>query len=305
MDTLEFVVNAENSGKRIDKYLAENSSLSRSRLQSLIDQGYVTVFDADTKSSYKVKENDEIKVEVPLEKELSVEPIEMDLNIVYEDHDVIVVNKPRGMVVHPADTYREPTLVNGLLAHCKDLSGINGVLRPGIVHRIDKDTTGLLICAKNDKAHESLVKQLQTKTVSRKYMAIVHGNIDHDYGTVDAPIGRDKNDRLKMAVVKDGRDAVTHFTVKERFKNYTLVECVLETGRTHQIRVHMAYINHPVAADKKYGPRKSLDCEGQLLHAYELTFTHPTTNEKITVSCPLPEDFADILEQLREENGSR
>ena len=302
MEDLEFTVIKEESGERIDKYLKQKTDLSRSRLQALIDEGFISVNDAETRASYKVRENDVIAVHVPEEKELSVEPIEMHLDVVYEDSDVIVVNKPRGMVVHPADSYREPTLVNGLLAHCKDLSGINGVLRPGIVHRIDKDTTGLLICAKNDAAHESLVKQLQSKTVSRKYLAIVHGNIDHDHGTIDAPIGRDKNDRLKMAVVKDGRNAVTHFTVLERFKNYTLVECRLETGRTHQIRVHMAYIQHPVAADKRYGPRKSLDCEGQLLHAYELTFVHPVSNEKITVNCDLPEDFRRILEDLRKEN---
>ena len=302
MEDLEFTVLKEEAGERIDKYLKGKADLSRSRLQNLIAEGFVTVNEAEIRSSYKVHENDGIAVHVPEEKELSVEPIEMNLDVVYEDADVIVVNKPRGMVVHPADSYREPTLVNGLLAHCHDLSGINGVLRPGIVHRIDKDTTGLLICAKNDAAHESLVRQLQDKSVSRKYLAIVHGNIDHDYGTIDAPIGRDKNDRLKMAVVKDGRNAVTHFTVLQRFKNYTLVECRLETGRTHQIRVHMAYIQHPVAADKRYGPRKSLECEGQLLHAYELTFTHPVTSEKITVKCDLPDDFKRILEELRKEN---
>ena len=303
MEELEFLISKEDAKERIDKYLTAHCSLSRSRIQSLIDEGYVTVNDADTKSNYKLRENDVIRMEIPEEKELKVEPIPMDLDIVYEDHDVIVINKPRGMVVHPADTYKEPTLVNGLLYHCKDLSGINGVLRPGIVHRIDKDTTGLLIVAKNDVAHESLVKQLQVKSVSRKYLAIVHGNIEHDFGTIDAPIGRDKNDRLKMAVVEDGRNAVTHFTVRERFKNYCLVECRLETGRTHQIRVHMAFIHHPVAADKKYGPRKSLDCEGQLLHAYELTFTHPVSGKEITVNCDLPEDFKSILEELRRENG--
>ncbi len=302
-ELLEYSISSEYKNERIDKVLSKLSSLSRSRIQGLIDEGCVLVNDIEMKSSYKVKENDLVTLRIPEEKELSVEPIEMALDIVYEDRDVIVVNKPRGLVVHPADTYKEPTLVNGLLYHCKDLSGINGVLRPGIVHRIDKDTTGLLIVAKNDKAHESLVKQLQTKTVSRKYLAIVHGSLDHDIGTIDAPIGRDKKDRLKMAVVADGKEAVTHFTVKERFKDYSLVECVLETGRTHQIRVHMAYIGHPVASDTKYGPRKSLNCAGQLLHAYELTFEHPATGEKITVSCDLPQDFKEILEELRSATG--
>lgn len=219
----------------------------------------------------------------------------------YEDHDVIVVNKPRGMVVHPAPGHLSGTLVNGILAHCKDLSGINGVMRPGIVHRIDKDTSGLLMIAKNDVAHESLVEQLVNKTVTRKYQAIVHGIIPHDYGTIEAPIGRDKNDRQKMAVVDNGKHAVTHFRVIERYKDYTHVECVLETGRTHQIRVHMKYIGYPLAGDPKYGPRKTLENDGQVLHAGILGFIHPRTKEYLEFEAPLPDDFKQILELLKHE----
>ena len=215
----------------------------------------------------------------------------------------IIINKPKGMIVHPTAGSQRDTLVNGLLYHCKDLSGINGVLRPGIVHRIDKDTTGLLIVAKNDKAHLSLAEQLKDKTVSRLYYALVHGVIEHDYGTIDAPIGRDPKDRQKMCVTSlNSKNAVTHFKVVERFKEYTLVECKLETGRTHQIRVHMQYIKHPVMGDPKYSYRKTRDCNGQMLHAHQLTFVHPSTNEKVVVDAPLPKQFEDILEELRQED---
>ena len=221
----------------------------------------------------------------------------------YEDEDVIVINKPKNIVVHPAAGNQTGTLVNGLLYHCKDLSGINGTLRPGIVHRIDKDTTGLLIVAKNDLAHASLSKQLQSKTVNRLYYALVHGVIQHDFGTIDAPIGRDVKDRQKMAVTStNSKDARTHFQVIERFENYTLVECRLETGRTHQIRVHMQYIGHPVVGDEKYSYRKTMQTNGQLLHAHQLTFQHPRTGEMITVEAELPKQFADILEELRQES---
>ena len=234
------------------------------------------------------------------DRELEVEPENIPLDIRYEDEDVIVINKPKGMVVHPANGNQNGTLVNALLYHCKDLSGINGVLRPGIVHRIDKDTTGLLIVAKNDMAHASLSKHLQTKSVNRLYYALVHGVIPHDFGTIDAPIGRDVNDRQKMAVTaSNSKDARTHFKVIERFKEYTLVECRLETGRTHQIRVHMQYIGHPVVGDEKYSYRKTMKTGGQLLHAHQLTFVHPRTNETITVEAPLPTQFEEILEELR------
>ncbi|MEA5026214.1 MAG: RluA family pseudouridine synthase [Erysipelotrichaceae bacterium] len=302
MEDFELIVKPEQIGHRLDKTVAEGVKMSRSRIQQLVSEGYILVNDTEVKNNYRVKTNDIITGEIPADIPLVVVPIPMNLDIVYEDHDVIVVNKPRGLVVHPAETYKEPTLVNGLLAHCQDLSGINGVLRPGIVHRIDKDTTGLLIVAKNDVAHESLVKQLQDKTVNRHYYALVHGVIPHDNGTIDAPIGRDRNDRLKMAVTDiNGRQAVTHFTVVERFKEFTLVDCRLETGRTHQIRVHMEYIGYPIAGDPKYGRRKSLPVAGQLLHAYQLTFEHPVTHQSVTVSCELPQDFKNVLEQLRSD----
>ena len=234
------------------------------------------------------------------EGELDLEPQDLHLDVVYEDEDVIVINKPKGMIVHPTSGSQKDTLVNGLLYHCKDLSGINGVMRPGIVHRIDKDTTGLLIVAKNDKAHESLANQLKDKSVSRKYYALVHGVIAHDFGTIDAPIGRDPKDRQKMCVIaKNSKHAVTHFKVIERFKEYTLVECSLETGRTHQIRVHMQYIGHPVVGDPKYSYRKTMNCNGQLLHAHELTFVHPSTQEKMVVEAKLPLQFEEILNDLR------
>lgn len=235
---------------------------------------------------------------------MDVEAEAIPLDIRYEDEDVIVINKPKGMVVHPANGNQHGTLVNALLYHVKDLSGINGVLRPGIVHRIDKDTTGLLIVAKNDMAHASLSKQLQTKSVNRLYYALVHGVIPHDFGTIDAPIGRDVNDRQKMAVTStNSKDARTHFKVIERFQEYTLVECRLETGRTHQIRVHMQYIGYPVVGDEKYSYRKTMKTNGQLLHAHQLTFVHPRTQQQITVEAPLPEQFETILKELRAKEG--
>lgn len=228
-----------------------------------------------------------------------IEPEDLHLDIYYEDADVLVVNKPKGMVVHPSNGHFTGTLVNGLMYHCKDLSGINGVLRPGIVHRIDKDTSGLLMVAKNDYAHEKLAAQLGEKTVTRKYFALVHGNIPHEAGTIDAPIGRDPADRQRMAVVDNGKDAVTHFRVLERFDRFTFIECRLETGRTHQIRVHMKYIGHPLAGDPKYGPKKTIDFGGQALHAGVLGFRHPRTGETLTFEAPLPDDFAHLLNTLR------
>ncbi len=300
MEICEHTVNAGEAGMRIDKLLAGlDGEYSRSQIQDWITEGRVSVNGKVVKANYRVQEGDRIEWTVPEPEILDVRPEPMDLDIYYEDRDVIVVNKPRGMVVHPSPGHLNGTLVNGLLAHCRDLSGINGVLRPGIVHRIDKDTSGLLMAAKNDFSHEHLARQLENKTVLRKYKAIVHGVIPHDYGTIDAPIGRDPKDRQSMAVVDSGKPAVTHFRVIERFDKYTLVECELETGRTHQIRVHMKYIGHPVAGDPKYGPKRTLPIDGQALHAGVLGFAHPRTGEFLTFEAPPPEDFERLLNGLR------
>ncbi len=302
---MKLVLQAEEKGVRIDKYLSEHTDLTRSRIQQLIEQGQVVVDGKKTKSNYKLAGTETICVDYEDLSELDVEAQNIPLDIRYEDSDVIVINKPRGMVVHPANGNQRDTLVNALLYHCQDLSGINGVLRPGIVHRIDKDTTGLLIVAKNDLAHLELSKQLQDKTMHRLYYALVHGNFSHDYGVIDAPIGRDEKDRQKMAVTdKNSKEARTHFRVIERFAQYTLVECRLETGRTHQIRVHMRYIEHPVVGDEKYGYRRTMKVGGQLLHAHQLEFIHPRTKAKIVVEAPLPSDFESVLRQLREERDA-
>ncbi len=296
-----WMITEEQQGIRIDKFLNEQTSdLSRNRIQELIKNDWVTLNGTACKSNTKVKAGDEVVLEVPPEEPLCVLPEPLDLDIRYEDQDVIVINKPKGMVVHPSAGHMGGTLVNALLYHCNDLSGINGVLRPGIVHRIDKDTTGLLVAAKNDAAHRELVKQLQEKSVQRLYYALVHGVISHEYGTIDAPIGRDEKDRQKMAVIENGKAARTHFHVVERFHEFTLVECRLETGRTHQIRVHMQYIHHPVAGDPKYSYRKPFGTDGQLLHAHQLSFIHPRTQEKITVNAPLPPEMEAVLTSLRE-----
>ncbi|MGG5253019.1 RluA family pseudouridine synthase [Neobacillus sp. SM06] len=300
MEKMEHIVHEDQKGDRIDKVLSLlNEDWSRSQVQQWIKEGLVLVNQQHVKTNYKVSLDDHIEIRLPEPEVLDVAPEEMDLDIYYEDSDVLVVNKPRGMVVHPAPGHLTGTLVNGLMAHCKDLSGINGVLRPGIVHRIDKDTSGLLMVAKTDKAHESLVNQLVEKTVTRKYKAIVHGVIPHDFGTIDAPLGRDPKDRQSMTVVDAGKHAVTHFQVLERFQNYTFIECQLETGRTHQIRVHMKYIGYPLAGDPKYGPKKTLDIDGQALHAGILGFVHPRTAEYLEFEAPLPDDFTRLLEQLR------
>lgn len=288
--------------QRIDKYLSDQASeLSRSRIQELIKQGNVLINGKPCKSNTRVKCGDEIAVELPQEVEVTIEAQNIPLDIRYEDSDVIVINKGKGMVVHPSAGHYRDTLVNALLYHCSDLSGINGVLRPGIVHRIDKDTTGLIIAAKNDAAHHSLAEQLQKKEVNRLYYALVHGVIPHDYGTIDAPIARDAKDRQKMTVAENGKAARTHFKVLERFQNFTLVECRLESGRTHQIRVHMKYINHPVAGDPKYSYRKTFHDYGQYLHAHKLTFVHPRTKETIVVEAECPKYFEDTLNELRKE----
>ena len=288
---------------RLDKFLSEKlTDVSRSQIQTWIKDGHVLVNGHPSKVNYKVKLEDAIEVAIPEVVELELLPEKIPLDIYYEDDDVIVINKPKGMVVHPAAGHQSGTLVNALLYHCKgSLSGINGVARPGIVHRIDKDTSGLLMVAKNDEAHQSLVSQLQNKTVTRKYIALVHGKIPHERGTIDAPIGRDPKDRQKMTVTdENAREAVTHFHVLEHFgDDYTLVECVLETGRTHQIRVHMKYIGFGLVGDPKYGQRKTLDIGGQALHAAVLGFNHPKTNVYIERIAPIPEDYQKLLEKLR------
>jgi 23S rRNA pseudouridine1911/1915/1917 synthase len=287
-------------GERIDKALASlESDWSRSQIQIWLKDGAVLVNGETVKTNYKVKPDDVVTVSVPDAEPLDIEAENLNLEIVYEDEDVLVVNKPRGMVVHPAPGHTSGTLVNGLMYQVKDLSGINGIMRPGIVHRIDKDTSGLLMVAKNDKAHVSLVDQLVKKTVTRKYIALVHGHIPHDKGTVDAPIGRDPRDRQSMTVVDSGKHAITHFRVLERFGNFTLVECRLETGRTHQIRVHMKYIGYPLAGDPKYGPKKTIEFDGQALHAAVIGFIHPRTEEYMEYETPLPQGFNELLEEMK------
>ncbi|WP_041966006.1 RluA family pseudouridine synthase [Mesobacillus selenatarsenatis] len=303
MEKMEHIISEEQAGDRIDKVVSTlDADWSRSQVQQWIKDGSVLVNGAQVKTNYKCSLNDKLEITIPEPEVLDVIAEEMDLEIYYEDADVLVVNKPKGMVVHPAPGHLTGTLVNGLMAHCKDLSGINGVLRPGIVHRIDKDTSGLLMVAKNDMAHESLVNQLVAKSVTRKYKALVHGIIQHDHGTIDAPLGRDQKDRQSMTVVDNGKHAVTHFNVIERLKDFTFVECQLETGRTHQIRVHMKYIGYPLAGDPKYGPKKTLDIGGQALHAGLLGFEHPRTGEYLEFEAPLPEFFVKLLNDLREND---
>ncbi|WP_337983312.1 RluA family pseudouridine synthase [Lysinibacillus sp. C5.1] len=303
MTQVSYTIEEQQQGERIDKAVSSiQNEWSRTQISNWITEGIVKVNGEAVKAKYKVKAGDVVEIIVPEAEPLDVIAENLDLEIVYEDADVLVVNKPKGMVVHPAPGHLTGTLVNGLMYHCTDLSGINGIMRPGIVHRIDKDTSGLLMVAKNDKAHESLVEQLVNKTVTRKYTALVHGHIAHDKGTIDAPIGRDQKDRQKQAVVDKGKHAVTHFQVIERFGDYTLVECRLETGRTHQIRVHMQYIGFPLVGDPKYGPRKTMDFGGQVLHAGVLGFTHPTTGEYMEFEAPLPVDYVQILDELRNKD---
>lgn len=298
MEQFSFVVSDQESG-RLDKVVTNHyPDLTRSKIQNLIKQEQILVNQAPTTNRYKVSENDVIDVTLPDPVEVSVKPEKMNLDIVFEDDDVIVVNKPQGMVVHPAPGHENGTLVNGLLDHAP-LATVNGELRPGIVHRIDKDTSGLLMVAKNDQAMLSLSAQLKAKTNQRKYLAIVHGNFKEEAGTISAPIGRSKKDRKKMAIVEDGRPAVTHFKVLERFTDYTLIECELETGRTHQIRVHLKYIGHPVAGDPLYGPRNTLKGNGQFLHAKLLGFKHPRTGEELVFEVDPPQIFQDTLSKLR------
>ncbi|MBE7056339.1 MAG: RluA family pseudouridine synthase [Ruminococcaceae bacterium] len=304
-DIFEYVAEQDDVGKRTDAVLTEKCShllpgSSRSYIQKLIENGGVLLDGVPVKTKYKVKPGDCFTLEIPEVRELTVEPENIPIDVVYEDSDIIVINKARGMVVHPADGNYTGTLVNALLYHCKDLSDINGVRRPGIVHRIDKDTTGLLVVAKNNKAHTFLADEIKYHKVSRIYTALTEGLFEENSGMVNAPVGRHPVDRKKMAVnTKNGKEAITHFTVIERFENTTLVKCRLETGRTHQIRVHMAYIGHPVAGDPVYGRKNNRGLSGQALHAGELTLTHPSTGESMTFTAPLPEDFQNLLNVLK------
>ncbi len=300
MSKYELTVKGESG--RLDKYVSEKiDELSRSRVKELVNDNDILVNGKKEKVSYKISDGDVISVTVPAVKPLNLEAQDIPLDIIYEDEDVIVVNKPQGMVVHPSAGHPDHTLVNALLYHTKDLAKSSEGFRPGIVHRIDKDTSGLLMIAKNIKARESLESQLAHKTNKRQYLAIVHGNFGEEAGKIDAPIGRNPNDRKKMAVVENGKNAVTHFTVLEQFKGYSLIMCQLETGRTHQIRVHMDYIGHPVAGDPLYGPRKTLKGNGQFLHAKVLGFEQPTTGEWLEFSVEPPQIFKDQLVQLRKQ----
>lgn len=303
-ETSEFVVAPEQSGERIDKYVTESMNeegVSRTQIQDWIKAGAVLVNKSVIKTNYKVSEGDIVVVRIPEPEAAAIVPENIPLEIVYEDSDVIVINKGRGMVVHPAPGHPGGTVVNALMYHCKDLSSINGLVRPGIVHRIDKDTTGLLMAAKNDLAHASLAQQLKEHTVTRKYIALVHGNVPHDQGTIDAPLGRDLNDRKLFTITEhNSRHAVTHFLVTERIGgDYTVVELQLETGRTHQIRVHMKYIGHPLAGDPIYGRNKTVALKGQALHAALLGFKHPRTGEYLEFEAPLPSDMEHVLNSLR------
>lgn len=293
-------VRVEVAGARLDKAVSELTELSRGLANEQIKEGKILVNGQVKKAKYTVKEGDVISYEVPQVEEVTYEAEDIPLEIVYQDADVAVVNKPQGMVVHPSAGHTSGTLVNALMYHIKDLSGINGELRPGIVHRIDKDTSGLLMVAKNDAAHVALADELKAKKSLRKYWAIVHGNLPNDRGVIEAPIGRSDKDRKKQAVTAKGKPALTRFHVLERFGDYSLVELQLETGRTHQIRVHMAYIGHPVAGDEVYGPHKTLKGHGQFLHAKTLGFTHPRTGEVMEFSVEVPEIFQATLEQLRQ-----
>lgn len=300
--TQERIIITENeAGMRADVALAQLLEITRSNMQKLLEEGRAVRGQKVIKSNYRVKAGEEILVNLPEPQPLDVQPENIPLDIIYEDDDVVVVNKARGMVVHPAAGNYNGTLVNALLYHCKNLSGINGVIRPGIVHRLDKDTSGIMICAKNDSAHLSLSEQIQSKTAQRTYLAVVRGNVKNDSGVIETQIARDKNDRKKMAVVTEGgRQAITEYEVVERFGKYTVVKCRLKTGRTHQIRVHMEYLGYPLVGDPKYSPMKTpFAINGQALHSLTLSFTHPRTGERLTFEAPLPEDMKKILTRLR------
>ena len=299
----EFSIDRNTEGQRIDRYLSDElEDRSRSYIQKIMKEGYVKVNQKPVKSNYRLSFGDSVEVTLPEAKEPDIVPENIPLDILYEDQDIIMINKPKQMVVHPAPGHYSGTLVNALMYHCGDeLSGINGCMRPGIVHRIDMDTTGSLVVCKNDKAHQSLSEQLKVHSIRRIYVAIVHGNIKEEEGTVNAPIGRHPTDRKKMSIhAKNARNAITHYKVLKRFGDYTYIQCKLETGRTHQIRVHMASIGHPLLGDQVYGPKKCPFSKlvGQTLHARTLGFIHPRTNEYIEVNAPLPDYFLNLLEKL-------
>ena len=301
--TQEFVVEAEQAGERLDRYLTLiYANQSRSFFQKLIKGGNVSVNGkAVTKAGYVLDVSDVVTASIPEAQSVAIEAEDIPLNILYEDADVLIVDKPKGMVVHPSAGHYSGTLVNAIMYHCQgNLSGINGVMRPGIVHRIDRDTTGSLLVCKNDLAHRSIAEQLKVHSITRKYRAIVYGNLKEDEGTIDAPIGRHPVERKKMAInYKNGKEAVTHYRVLERFRNYTYIECQLETGRTHQIRVHLSSLHHPLLGDEVYGPKENpFHLEGQTLHAMVLGFDHPSTGEYIEFSAPLPEYFEKLLKKL-------
>ncbi len=302
---IEFVCETEDIAKRVDKFLSEQMpDRTRSFIQKIIEEGRVFCGEKAVSKNYKLRENDKITLDLPQLKELDLTPQNLNLDIVYEDNDLLVVNKPKGLVVHPAPGNYDATLVHGLLYHCGDsLSGINGVIRPGIVHRIDKDTSGLLIVAKSDPAHIGLSEQIKLHSFTREYRAIVHGVIKQDSFTIDLPIGRSKNDRKKMCVTRENsREAVTHVEVLERYANYTYIKCVLETGRTHQIRVHMSNMHHPIAGDQVYGPKKVAPyLNGQCLHAKKIGFVHPITNQHLEFDSDLPQEFIDFKKKA--QNG--
>ncbi|HER2194348.1 TPA: RluA family pseudouridine synthase [Streptococcus pyogenes] len=294
-------INVITSGQRLDKALADLSPLSRGQANDQIKQGLVLVNGQQKKAKYTVQAGDVICFELPKEEVLEYQAQNIPLDIIYEDDTLAIINKPQGMVVHPSAGHPSGTMVNALMYHIKDLSSINGVVRPGIVHRIDKDTSGLLMVAKTDAAHQALAEELKAKKSLRKYLAIVHGNLPNDRGMIEAPIGRSEKDRKKQAVTAKGKEAVTRFTVLERFGDYSLVELQLETGRTHQIRVHMAYIGHPVVGDPLYGPRKTLSGHGQFLHAKTLGLTHPMTGKEMIFTVEAPEIFQKVLKLLRKK----
>ena len=299
MTSFDYIVTEETDNERIDKILTNlHPEHSRSQIQRWITTGHVTVNDQKVKSNYKCQKDDELNWTIPEKKKLSMMPEDIPLSIVYEDEDLLVVNKPKGMVVHPTADHQEGTLVHALLHHSDQLSKIGGIERPGIVHRIDRDTSGLLVVAKKDAIHLALVKQLEEKEIERIYEAIVHGIVDHEEGLIDAPIGRDPANRLRMGVVDSGKDAVTHFQVLQRFEEYTHIACQLETGRTHQIRVHMDYINHPLLGDPKYTRQGILNVEGQALFARKLGFMHPGKNEWMEFEVEQPVYFQALLTEI-------